>query len=251
MAIESTIYGRFMQKTISSNPMEKSTLICCVQNASEKDDKGGLCLEDRINGLPDVILISILSLLTMKEAGRSSLLSKRWRYIWTYIAALNFDASHIIDAILLADDREKEVEAQRPLYLSWINQVVKSHKAPTIDEFRVHFDFDVTCRFDIDNWLDFFLGFTNCISLTKLMLSNVDVTGQVLKYLLINCPFLEQLFVEEFESLVNLKVPDLAVKLKLLEINLCFNVDSIEIHAMNLVLFKYFGDLINIPFKND
>ncbi|XP_059658978.1 uncharacterized protein LOC132305339 [Cornus florida] len=96
-----------------------------------------------------------------------------------------------------------------------------------------------------------FLGFTNCISLTKLVLSYVDVTGQVLEYLLINCPFSEQLFVEESESLVNLKVPDLAVKLKRLEINLCFNVKSTEIYATNLMSFKYFGDLINMPFKND
>ncbi|XP_059657389.1 F-box/LRR-repeat protein At3g03360-like [Cornus florida] len=248
-----------MQRTVSSNSMEKTTKpssssICCAQNSSDKDDKGvGLCLEDRIGGLPDVILVSILSLLTMKEAARSSLISKRWRYMWTYVTRMNFDASSIIDGILLGD---KEVEAERPLYLSWVNQVLKSHNAPTIDEFRVQFDLDETCRFDIDNWINFAMekrvrslkldlkelteydrevgenykfshtnhlhslsiGFTNCNSLTNLVLSHVDVSGRVLEYILTTCPSLEQLSVQESESLVNLKVPDLSLKLKHLEI---------------------------------
>ncbi|XP_059658960.1 putative F-box/LRR-repeat protein At3g18150 [Cornus florida] len=134
-----------------SNPMEKTTSICCAQNASEKDDRGGwLYLEDRNSGLPDVILVSILSLLTMKEAGRSSLLSKRWRYTLTYITALNFDASHIIYGLELED---KKLEVERPLYLSWVNQVLNSYNGPSTDRFRVQFDLNGTSRFDLDNWV--------------------------------------------------------------------------------------------------
>ncbi|XP_059658985.1 F-box/FBD/LRR-repeat protein At1g16930-like [Cornus florida] len=170
----------------------------------------------------------------MKEAARTSLFSKRWRYMWTHITRLNFDASHIIDAILLGD---KEVATERPLYLSWVNQVLKSHNDSIIDEFKVQFDLDETCRFDIDNWLNFAMekrvrnlaldltestectreedenynfsdtnhlhslsiGFSNCNSLTNLLFSHVNVTGQVLQYFLINYPFLEQLSVEESE----------------------------------------------------
>ncbi|XP_059634330.1 F-box/FBD/LRR-repeat protein At1g13570-like isoform X2 [Cornus florida] len=273
-----------MQKTVSSNPMEKTTSTCCAQNTSEKDDKGGLCLEDYISGLPDVILVSILSLLTMKEAGRTSLLSKRWRYTWTYIAGLNFDSLPIRYGIKL---REKKVEVERPLYLSWVNQVLKSHNAPTIDEFRVQFDLDETCRLDIDNWVNFAMekrvrrleldfketllyrreeedynfpipdgitnhlhGFASCNSLTNLLLRRINVTGQVLEFFLMNCPFLEQLSVKESDGLVNLKVPDLSLNLMRLEISHCFNVESIEISAMNLMSFKYFGPKISLPFKN-
>ncbi|XP_059656668.1 putative F-box protein At3g29830 isoform X1 [Cornus florida] len=284
-----------MQKTVSSNPMEKTnrpTSICCAKNPScnsDKDDKGGgLCLEDHISGLPDVVLVSILSLLTMKEAGRTCLLSKRWRYIWTHISSLNFDASHIIDGILLG---KKEVEVEKPLYLSWVNQVLKSHNASTIDEFRVQFDFDETYRFDIDNWVNFAmvkrvkrleldltqrtdytreeedynfpdpngitnhlhslsLSFSSCDRLTNLLLTHVNVTGQVLEYFLINCPFLEKLYVKQSDVLVNLKVPHLSLKLKHLEIIYCFNVESIEISATNLMSFKYIGPKISLPFKN-
>ncbi|XP_059657324.1 F-box/FBD/LRR-repeat protein At1g13570-like [Cornus florida] len=276
-----------MQKTVSSNPIEKTTSICCAQNASEKDDKGGFCLEDHISGLPDVILVSILSLLTMKEAGRTSLLSKRWRYTWTYITGLNFDSLPIKFGIKL---REKKVEVERPLYLSWVNHVLKSHNAPIIDEFRVQFDLDETYRLDIDNWVNFAmkkrvkrleldlsesirnrdrgnynfpdldgitnhpyslsLGFTKCNFLTNLLLTDTNINGQVLEYFLTNCPLLEQLCVKNSDSLVNLKVPDLSLKLKRLEILLCFNVESIEIFATNLMSFRYYGPKISLPFKN-
>lgn len=41
---------------------------------------------DLISGLPDDVLIYILSLAAdMKTAGRTSLLSKRWTHVWTHI----------------------------------------------------------------------------------------------------------------------------------------------------------------------
>ncbi|XP_059658946.1 F-box/FBD/LRR-repeat protein At1g16930-like [Cornus florida] len=248
--------------------------------AHEKAGKGGTCLEDRISELPDVVLVSILSLLTMKEAGRTSVLSKRWRYMWTHITALNFDAAHIIDGIRVGD---KQLEEERPSYLSWVNQVLKTYNGPSLDEFRVQFDLDETCRFDIDNWINFALekrvksldldfldtyrytrkegdyiyritnhphGFTSCNFLTNLQLNYVNVTGQVLEYFLINCPFLEQLFVHDSIGLVNLKVPELSLKLKRLAITYCINVESIEISAMNLMSFHYLGPRIILPFKN-
>ncbi|XP_059657227.1 F-box/LRR-repeat protein At3g26922-like [Cornus florida] len=270
--------------------MEKTpTSMRCAENASEKVDKGGLCLEDRVSGLPDGVLVSILKLLTMKEAARTSFLSKRWRYMWTHITRLNFDpSSHIIQGIC---ERQKEVEVERPLYLSWVNQVLTSHNAPTIDEFRVRFDFGESSTLDINNWVNFAMekrvkileldlaectdysreeedynfpdpdgiinhlhslpfGFTSCNFLTNLLLTHVNVTGQVLEYFLTNFPNLEQLYVKESDALVNLKVPDLALKLKRLEITFCFNVESIEISATNLVSFKYFGPKISLPFKN-
>ncbi|XP_059657224.1 uncharacterized protein LOC132303811 [Cornus florida] len=94
------------------------------------------------------------------------------------------------------------------------------------------------------------LGFTSCNSLTNLLLTHVNVTGQDLEYFITNFPNLEQLYVKESDALVNLKVPDLALKLKRLEITFCFNVESIEISATNLVSFKYFGPKIRLPFKN-
>ncbi|OVA14306.1 F-box domain [Macleaya cordata] len=46
--------------------------------------------EDRISKLSDFLLHHILSFLTTKSVVRTSILSKRWRYVWTSIPNLNF-----------------------------------------------------------------------------------------------------------------------------------------------------------------
>jgi hypothetical protein len=58
-------------------------------NEEQDIDGNGKCLSN----LPKEVLLDILSLLPTKDAGRTSLLSKRWEYLWASIPNLVFDGS--------------------------------------------------------------------------------------------------------------------------------------------------------------
>ncbi|XP_023922535.2 uncharacterized protein LOC112033984 [Quercus suber] len=119
---------------------------------------------------------------------------------------------------------------------------------------------------EIDNWicfslrekvkklpLDFMMnGVANAYTLTSQIFHSysldsltdlsdfTEVTGEVLKYVLSNCPFIEILHVENSKSLVKLKTSSPLPKLKHLELNCC-SLKQIQISAINLVSFKYSG----------
>ncbi|ESQ44060.1 hypothetical protein EUTSA_v10006004mg [Eutrema salsugineum] len=56
-------------------------------------DAKRICSRDAISWLPDEVLGSILSLLPTKQAASTSLLSKRWRYVFRLVDNLDFDDS--------------------------------------------------------------------------------------------------------------------------------------------------------------
>ncbi|OMO53521.1 hypothetical protein CCACVL1_28590 [Corchorus capsularis] len=55
---------------------------------------------DRICEIPDEVLVSILSLIPMKEAARTSVLSRRWEKLWTLCSRLHFDGSKRLPYLL-------------------------------------------------------------------------------------------------------------------------------------------------------
>ncbi|XP_030960578.1 F-box/FBD/LRR-repeat protein At5g53840-like isoform X2 [Quercus lobata] len=231
--------------------------------------------QDRLSDLPDEILVSILSLLKLEERQRTSILSRRWRYLWTFVTCnLVFDKSRLqpvwekykCHEISIADFRTA-LYSERSKFIVWVNGVLELHQGDTIDEFRIFFDMDGTFSAVLDNWISFsrrkkvkklslnllslgrhkysltsqpFQSYS-LESLTDLSLTSVEVTGEVLDYILSNCPFIEILHVEISRSLMNLKTSCPLPKLKHLKIIYCQNLKHIQIHAINLVSFKYFG----------
>ncbi|OMP12793.1 putative ubiquitin-protein ligase [Corchorus olitorius] len=94
------------------------------------------------------------------------------------------------------------------------------------------------------------LPLPSSISLTSLILKCVDINEELLENIISNSPFLECLSLGDSSSLVHLRVAGPALCLKYVEIIFCFSLESLELHAPNLLSLKYSGAKINISFVN-
>ncbi|GMI77279.1 hypothetical protein HRI_001397200 [Hibiscus trionum] len=99
--------------------------------------------EDKITTLSDDIFSTILSPLTFKEAVATSILSRRWRYLWT-----SYPNLHIrFEDVVLKDDIDDKFFRQsgkvHRVYnnrcIQMVNQVLRGHKGREFQEFGIHY----------------------------------------------------------------------------------------------------------------
>nr|XP_011466329.1 PREDICTED: putative FBD-associated F-box protein At5g56440 [Fragaria vesca subsp. vesca] len=102
-----------------------------------KDDVQNLVVVDRISALPDDLIVSIVSLLPLKEAAATSVLSTRWRHIWTFVTTLDFHHDILFQ---LRSYKRVRIESELDMYLNWVNSVMKQHRGPCINLLRVYAD---------------------------------------------------------------------------------------------------------------
>ncbi|KAK8493989.1 hypothetical protein V6N11_037528 [Hibiscus sabdariffa] len=224
---------------------------------------------DLLSELPEDLLVRILCLLSLKEALRTCVLSRKWRDLCQFFSgSLNFDASKTLKS------DPKKLLKERDDYVESVNRFFSSHKAGTIAELRVCFGLTQQHRRYIYRWIEialmkkcerleldfepcrlnhprdsenFRLGHKFSSSsetrfLTSLCLKHVDVSGRVLEFFLSNCPLLETLHVSHSEELTHISVCGSSLRLKYLHISFCKCIKSIEVYAPNLVSFEYRGE---------
>ncbi|KAG5612359.1 hypothetical protein H5410_023640 [Solanum commersonii] len=222
--------------------------------------------KDRISQLPDEVLVHILSFLTVEEAANTSVLSRRWQSLWRYIDRLDFDATKPLDKVALQTNLQKR---QMKKYLRWVSCTLQMCKGQRLDQFRVCFDLNKSARHEMINGLNLrFLGMVETTSvllrtvilfqhgslvlviLLTLLLAylilmtskyshlSINVTGKVREFFLHNCPFLETMVVHRSGTLVNLEVVGPSLKLRHLDIQYCYDVESLKICDTNLVTLR-------------
>ncbi|XP_010418040.1 PREDICTED: F-box/FBD/LRR-repeat protein At5g56420-like [Camelina sativa] len=81
-------------------------------------------MEDSFSQLTDDMLIRILSFAPIKDAVATSILSKRWRFLWTLLTRLNFE-----DRLVLVEDCK--------LSSDFIFAVLLLHKSPVVESFHL------------------------------------------------------------------------------------------------------------------
>ncbi|GMI77278.1 hypothetical protein like AT5G02700 [Hibiscus trionum] len=127
--------------------------------------------EDKITTLPDDILLTILSLLTFKEAVATSILSRRWQYLWTSRPNLHIRYEDVV----LKDDRDDVYFRQsgkvhgdyKDKCIQMVNQVLRGRKGRELQEFGIHYPLLKSSASHIDLWVAFAIA----IGVSKLELN--------------------------------------------------------------------------------
>ncbi|CAI9111503.1 OLC1v1011738C4 [Oldenlandia corymbosa var. corymbosa] len=126
-----------------------------MEKPVEASDENPL-IEDRISQLHHDILVRIISFLTLKEAARTSVLSKSWTDIWKSIHRLHFDIPEVCinsGTFYRPDERASLLESQGYKHAEWINKALQSHKAFTLEEFKMCIRLGRSMQEEIDKWL--------------------------------------------------------------------------------------------------
>ncbi|KAK9278996.1 hypothetical protein L1049_028578 [Liquidambar formosana] len=125
----------------------KQTSICAQEQLGDGRHNDS---EDQISELPDEILACIVSRLTFREVASTSVLSKRWRDVWTFSTG-----SLDLDGMKKKWEDPWLLKVEQSRYINWVNRVLELHQGSTIDEFRIHFWLDNRFKSSIDKWVDF------------------------------------------------------------------------------------------------
>ncbi|KAL6585449.1 hypothetical protein OROMI_002093 [Orobanche minor] len=222
---------------------------------------------DRISLLPNDVLGFILSFMPFKQAIATSLLSKRWRYMWTLTTKVDLDGTTLLR-------RFKNSEDGRCKYVEWVNRLILSlisSDSTNLHEFRVLFDLSESETQWIDDWLSFAVSRkverlelilidvisidrrhynfpyksgnfpSNLRVLKKLSLKSVNVNGEDIGFLLGNCPLLGELSVSVSKALNSLEIIGTFPSFKCLEIYLCPNLNSFVVRDSGVGCIKYYG----------
>ncbi|GJZ38095.1 FBD-like protein [Tanacetum coccineum] len=190
---------------------------------------------DRLSSMPEDVVSHILSLMPTKFAVRTSILSQRWRYSWTFVHNLDFDDIERHDFDFLP---------------TFVDSVIDRCKTAQVKKFRVNFPKFYVPESYVSDWiskairlnvreleikvikhLKLPLNFFTCKTLTKLKLDHIEPF-----WLSSDCP--------SVINLPNLKTLDVVILDKICENALSFihGCPALENLYVKLKLWDFEGD---------
>ncbi|PKI49679.1 hypothetical protein CRG98_029924 [Punica granatum] len=163
--------------------------------------------------LPDEVLLQILSFLPLKDAVRTSLLSKRWRHLWALVLDLHFKNSNL---------------SKRPLFLDFVGRACALHGGTAIRAFSLE------CKIDgvVSPIQKLITSVVKCGVRELSLFLDYPSRGHELPSSIFMCSTLEMLRVR---SCCFIKLPS----------SICLS--KLKINGACLKSFHYFGRLIDEP----
>ncbi|CDY40225.1 BnaA09g35070D [Brassica napus] len=205
---------------------------------------------DRISGLSDELLVKILLLVPTKVAVSTSILSKRWEYLWMWLPKLDYVSGSATD---YGHSYCSEPESSR--LRRFLDHNLPLHRAPVIESFRLELlnilpSNLFTCKSLVILKLagGMLLNVPRMVSLPSLKTLKLQrvkyFKGKTLQRLLSNCPVLEDLVLDlpKGESTGKLTVVVPSLQRLSLDIPSAHDIVGYVIKTPDLKYFKLVDD---------
>ncbi|XP_074374814.1 F-box/LRR-repeat protein 25-like [Apium graveolens] len=219
----------------------------------------------------------------MKTVGRTCVLSKRWKHVWTYLADLDFNDPETCCAQL---NLTCYAQPEMAKFGDRVNRVIIANRATYLDTFRIQFPLSTSYAAHIHNWLKFVfdkqvgnldldfkainhptIDILNIYinpslilntTLKSLHLRSVTLKGPLLQWVLTNCLNLQRLSLHHCKasavddsSTPHQKLVVSSLQLKHLEsfnsLKL-LNINVLHLSAPNLTSFIFYESEIHVEY---
>lgn len=165
-------------------------MTCLIQDARKGEVREEH--QDRISQLHHTFLVTILTFLPFKEGVRTSVLSRRWRHIWTLNPNLNLQVADIlgedVSTIRCLDIHSQVYQDLGKKYVKIVDQILHAYPMLKVDLFRVEFFRVEAFASHLSRWLNH----VSATGVEKLEITVPDNTVMPRRMLVVPDPFLSR-----------------------------------------------------------
>ncbi|CAK9138055.1 unnamed protein product [Ilex paraguariensis] len=104
--------------------------------------------EDRFSNLPNCLIGHILSFLPTKYAVRTSVLSTKWKKMWTLISNLDFD-----DQLLTLHPPTNNSDQCKASFMKFVYRVLLLLETSNVNKFRIRSCANFDVSYDVNSWV--------------------------------------------------------------------------------------------------